>query len=36
MRLTASVAKFAVTPAGLRERALYRAYFADAGMAAPR
>jgi hypothetical protein len=34
--LTPSVSKFAVTPAGRRERDLYRAYFADCGLQAPR
>jgi hypothetical protein len=34
--LTPAVAKFAVTPAGLRERDLYREWFRDAGMMAPR
>jgi hypothetical protein len=34
--LTPAVAKFAVTPAGLRERDLYREWFRDAGMIAPR
>ena len=36
MRMIPLITKFAVTSAGLRERSLYRAHFADAGMAAPR
>jgi hypothetical protein len=34
--LTPSTARFAVTPAGLRERDLYREWFRDAGKVAPR